>query len=81
MFGCAASSCAVRSVQEAIILRSLERVAQGRLARYDMDEFIFNISVSEPPHIQNDTITINRRQATDHQVRGAPAAGCARALP
>ncbi|GIL62527.1 hypothetical protein Vafri_16738 [Volvox africanus] len=34
-----------------------------------MDEFIFNISVSEPPHIQNDTITINRRQATDHRVR------------
>ncbi|GIL92541.1 hypothetical protein Vretimale_18957 [Volvox reticuliferus] len=56
--------------QEAAILRSLARAAErGPLARYDMDEFIFNISVSEPPHIQNDTITINRRQATDHQVR------------
>ncbi|GLI71318.1 hypothetical protein VaNZ11_016477 [Volvox africanus] len=56
--------------QEAAILRSVARAAErGPLARYDMDEFIFNISVSEPPHIQNDTITINRRQATDHQVR------------
>ncbi|GIL62526.1 hypothetical protein Vafri_16738 [Volvox africanus] len=56
--------------QEAAILRSVARAAErGPLARYDMDEFIFNISVSEPPHIQNDTITINRRQATDHRVR------------
>ncbi|KAG2497298.1 hypothetical protein HYH03_004881 [Edaphochlamys debaryana] len=56
--------------QEASILRSLAKaVEQGPLPRYDMDEFAFNISGSEPPHIQNDTITINRRQATDHRVR------------
>ncbi|GLC65501.1 sporulation protein rmd1 [Pleodorina starrii] len=56
--------------QEAEILRSLVRAVESRpLERYDVDAFTFNISVSEPPHIQNDTITINRRQATDHQVR------------
>ncbi|KXZ47725.1 hypothetical protein GPECTOR_33g607 [Gonium pectorale] len=56
--------------QEALILRSLARVVErGPLARPEKDEFVFNLSGSEPPHIQNDTITINRRQATDHQVR------------
>ncbi|KAG2443418.1 hypothetical protein HXX76_001776 [Chlamydomonas incerta] len=56
--------------QETSILRTLAVSAErSPLARYERDEFVFNISVSEPPHIQNDTITINRRQATDHQVR------------
>lgn len=55
---------------EAAILKTLARaVQQGPLEEPDVDEFVFNISVSEPPHIQNDTITINRRQAADHQVR------------
>eukprot|EP00198_Chlamydomonas_reinhardtii_P004309 XP_001693645.1 predicted protein [Chlamydomonas reinhardtii] len=56
--------------QETSILRTLAVSAErSPLSRYERDEFVFNISVSEPPHIQNDTITINRRQATDHQVR------------
>ncbi|KAG2443260.1 hypothetical protein HYH02_009333 [Chlamydomonas schloesseri] len=56
--------------QETSILRTLAVAAErSPLSRYERDEFVFNISVSEPPHIQNDTITINRRQASDHQVR------------
>ncbi|EFJ48922.1 hypothetical protein VOLCADRAFT_90235 [Volvox carteri f. nagariensis] len=55
---------------ELATLRSVAQSAeQNPLTRYEKDEFTFNISVSEPPHIQNDTITINRRQATDYQVR------------
>lgn len=31
----------------------------------------FNYSVLEPPHVQNDVITINKSYAADHQVRRA----------
>lgn len=35
----------------------------------EIDEFQFAYSsANEPPHIKNDTITINKRQASDHQV-------------
>lgn len=34
----------------------------------EIDEFEFNYSMHEPPHIQNDVITINRSYAGDHQV-------------
>jgi hypothetical protein len=37
--------------------------------------FSFNLSTHEPPHMQNDTITINRRQAADHQVGWGEGAG------
>lgn len=32
-------------------------------------QFEFNYSAHEPPSMQNDTITVNRRQAADHQVK------------
>ncbi|GAX82558.1 hypothetical protein CEUSTIGMA_g9984.t1 [Chlamydomonas eustigma] len=35
----------------------------------EVDNFQFNFSADEPPNIQNDIFTINKRQATDHQVR------------
>lgn len=35
----------------------------------EIDEFTFHYSMYEPPHIQNDVITINRQYAADHQVR------------
>ena len=38
------------------------------LAQVEIDEFQFNCSTNEPPHIQNDMITINKRQAADHRV-------------
>jgi uncharacterized Rmd1/YagE family protein len=32
-------------------------------------QFTFVYSVHEPPSMSNDSITINRRQAADHQVK------------
>jgi hypothetical protein len=32
-------------------------------------QFTFHYSMYEPPHIQNDVITINRQYAADHQVK------------
>lgn len=40
-----------------------------QLSEVEIDEFTFHYSVYEPPHIQNDIITINRQYAADHQVR------------
>jgi hypothetical protein len=37
--------------------------------RMQMDELLVIYSATAQPCIQNDTITINRRQAMDHQVR------------
>jgi uncharacterized Rmd1/YagE family protein len=31
-------------------------------------QFEFNYSLSEKPHIQNDTVTLHRKAAKDHQV-------------
>jgi len=41
----------------------------------EIDEFTFHYSMYEPPHIQNDVITINRQYAADHQVRFGPGGG------
>ncbi|KAG1665102.1 hypothetical protein FOA52_007793 [Chlamydomonas sp. UWO 241] len=35
----------------------------------EINEFEFNLSATEPPHIKNDVVTINKRQAMDHQLR------------
>lgn len=35
----------------------------------EVDEFTFHYTVSEKPHIQNDTITINYRLANDHLIK------------
>ena len=37
-------------------------------AQVEIDDFQFNFSSSEAPHINNDVFTINKRQASDHQV-------------
>ena len=34
-----------------------------------VEELSFHYSANEPPHIRNDIITINRWQASDHQVK------------
>ncbi len=34
----------------------------------EIDNFTFNFSAEEPPNIQNDVFTINKRQASDHHV-------------
>ena len=39
------------------------------------DELEFVYSAHSAPHIQNDTITINKRQAANHQVRAGLAWG------
>lgn len=39
------------------------------LHEIEIDEFTFHYSTVEPPHIQNDVITINKSYAADHQVR------------
>lgn len=38
-------------------------------ADVEIDQFRFLYSVNEPPSMSNDTITINRRQAADHQAK------------
>lgn len=35
----------------------------------EKDEYVFKMSMTEPPHIQNDTFTINKRQGRDHEVK------------
>ena len=46
------------------------KVEPLELSDVEIDEFEFNYSLLEPPHIQNDVITINKGYAADHQVRG-----------
>eukprot|EP00775_Hariotina_reticulata_P010050 gene10050-10206_t len=39
------------------------------LSEIEIDEFTFHYSTIEPPHIQNDVITMNQSYAADHQVK------------
>ncbi|WIA14005.1 hypothetical protein OEZ85_002566 [Tetradesmus obliquus] len=39
------------------------------LHEIEIDEFTFHYSTVEPPHIQNDVITLNKTYAADHQVK------------
>lgn len=58
-------------VQERSIIRNICNVCQREPLPPDeveIDKFTFCLS-HEQPHMQNDTITINRRQAADHKVR------------
>lgn len=32
----------------------------------EIDEFQFNFSATEKPHVQNDTVTLHRKYTTDH---------------
>jgi uncharacterized Rmd1/YagE family protein len=45
------------------------KVEPLELSEVEIDEFEFVYSLLEPPHIQNDVITINKGFAADHQVR------------
>jgi uncharacterized Rmd1/YagE family protein len=56
--------------EQAVLLTVVNPCKQDpfQLSEVEIDEFTFHYSVYEPPHIQNDIITINRQYAADHQV-------------
>lgn len=56
--------------EQAVLLTVVNPCKQDpfQLSEVEIDEFTFHYSVYEPPHIQNDVITINRQYAADHQV-------------
>ena len=56
--------------EQAIVSGAARRAAEEPLpaADVEIDAFEFVYSAHEPPKMQNDTITVNRRQAADHQV-------------
>lgn len=58
--------------QEAAVMRSIVAAAANQplaLDAMEVDEFEFNITSSEKPHIQNDTVTLHKRAAKDYRVR------------
>lgn len=57
--------------EQAVLLTVVNPCKQDpfQLSEVEIDEFTFHYSVYEPPHIQNDVITINRQYAADHQVK------------
>jgi len=58
--------------QERSLLTSVLRSCQVKpltKKEVQVDELSFHYSMHKPPHIQNDCITINRRQAADHQIK------------
>lgn len=56
--------------EQAVLLTVVNPCKQDpfQMTEVEIDEFTFHYSVYEPPHIQNDIITINRQYAADHQV-------------
>eukprot|EP00877_Chromochloris_zofingiensis_P008596 jgi/Chrzof1/3990/Cz13g16090.t1 len=59
-------------LQEQEIVQSIARKCEDEplpAPEVEIDQFEFNYSAHEPPSMQNDTITVNRRQAADHQVK------------
>ena len=38
------------------------------LEDHEVDEFEFNFSSTEKPHVKNDTVTLNKKDAGDHEV-------------
>lgn len=66
--------------EEQEIIRNVIAVCQRDplpVKEVEVDEFEYNYSILEPPHIQNDVITINQRFAKDHQVKLAISHGLA----
>ncbi|KAF8071355.1 RMD1 [Scenedesmus sp. PABB004] len=60
------------SGQEAAVVASLAAAAAHQPVPpedVEVDEFEFNYSSLEKPHIQNDTVTLHRKAAKDHQVK------------
>jgi len=58
--------------QEQDILRNLVVPCEENplpVSELEIDEFQFHYTASERPHIQNDTITISNRAATDHTIK------------
>lgn len=37
-------------------------------AEIEIDEFQYNFSVTEKPHVQNDTVTLSKKFIHDHEV-------------
>eukprot|EP00878_Enallax_costatus_P036531 GHUV01041031.1.p1 GENE.GHUV01041031.1~~GHUV01041031.1.p1 ORF type:complete len:187 (+),score=37.24 GHUV01041031.1:1601-2161(+) len=59
------------SAQETTVMRTLARQAANQpvnIGDMEVDQFEFNYSSLEKPHIQNDTVTLHRKAAKDHQV-------------
>ncbi|KAF6262180.1 hypothetical protein COO60DRAFT_1699457 [Scenedesmus sp. NREL 46B-D3] len=60
------------SAQEAAVMRTLAHQAANQAvdsAEMQVDQFEFNYSSLEKPHIQNDTVTLHKKAAKDHQVK------------
>eukprot|EP00878_Enallax_costatus_P019516 GHUV01020590.1.p1 GENE.GHUV01020590.1~~GHUV01020590.1.p1 ORF type:complete len:327 (+),score=56.52 GHUV01020590.1:1601-2581(+) len=60
------------SAQETTVMRTLARQAANQpvnIGDMEVDQFEFNYSSLEKPHIQNDTVTLHRKAAKDHQVK------------
>lgn len=60
------------ATQETSIIQNIARHAQGSTIEADemeVDQFEFNVSSTERPHIINDTVTLHRKAARDHRVK------------
>lgn len=58
--------------QEQAVISTLARSAAIQPVEPDeveVDQFEFNYSLLEKPHIQNDTVTLHRKAAKDHQIK------------
>lgn len=70
-YGCICLWGLTQSQEKEIVKLTATHSGQEPLPARDVeiDLFQFHYSAHEPPHMQNDTITVNRRQAADHQVK------------
>ena len=50
------------------MLPSLLQAQVEPLEEHEVDEFEFHFSTGEKSHVQNDTVTLNKKFAADHQV-------------
>ncbi|WIA12464.1 hypothetical protein OEZ86_003424 [Tetradesmus obliquus] len=60
------------SAQEAAVMRTIAHQAANQPVdseELEVDQFEFNYSSLEKPHIQNDTVTLHKKAAKDHQVK------------
>ncbi|KIY91970.1 hypothetical protein MNEG_15993 [Monoraphidium neglectum] len=60
------------AAQETSVIRNIARYAHSQAIEADemeIDQFEFNVTSAEKPHIQNDVVTLHRRAAKDHRVK------------
>jgi len=65
----------INAADEQAVLMSVvtpSKLEPLELSEIEIDEFTFHYSTIEPPHIQNDIITLNQSYAADHQVGSGP---------